>query len=174
MPFTDQLFVAAGSVLTAVAASVVAWYASRTRSGRLLRTVDHVTKLCELTERMVKLQDSLTSRPIDDAARQLLQSCLTAVSDDFERERQLLPEFQSSATSFRKAMLLVIPKCRWVWPFQIAFHSMLILGILVLLRSILYSEWRFADSVAIGLAVGLALLARGLVALIGRSRESAA
>jgi hypothetical protein len=173
MAFADQLLVAAGSVVAAVAASVVAWYASRTRSGRLLRTVDQVTKLCELTERLVKLQDSLTNRPIDDAARQLLQSYLTSVSEDFERERQLLPEFQTSATYFRKAMLLAIPKSRWVWPFQIAFHSMLILGMLVLLRSFLYSEWRFADSVAIGLAMSFALLARGLATLIARSRESA-
>lgn len=174
MLLTDQLLIAAGSVLTAIAASIVAWYASRTRSGRLVRTVDQVTKLCELTERLVKLQDNLTSRPSDDAARQLVQACLTAVSEDFERERQLLPEFQSSAISFRKAALLVIPKNRWVWPFQIVFHSMLILGILVLLRSFMYSEWRIADSIAIGLAVGLALLARGLVALVARGRESVA
>ncbi|MEK6210356.1 MAG: hypothetical protein AABM64_08315 [Pseudomonadota bacterium] len=174
MPFTDQLLVAAGSILTAIAASVVAWYASRTRSGRLLRTVDQVTKLCDLTERLVKLQDSLTTRPIDDPARQLIQSCLGAVSDDFERERKLLPEFHGSATSFRKAMLLVIPRSRWLWPLQIAFHSMLILGIFVLLRAILYSEWRFADTVAIGLAMSFALLTRGLVALMTRARESAA
>lgn len=169
MTLTDQLSIAAGSVFTAVTASVVAWYASRIRTGRLLRTVDQVAKLCELTERLVKLQDSITNRSTDDTVRKLLESCLKAVSEDFERERQLLPEFNTSSTSFRKAMLLVIPTSRWVWPFQIAFYSMLIFGIVVLLNSLYIHQWKVEDSVAFGLAMGLALLARGLVALIARS-----
>lgn len=174
MPFTDQVLVAAGSVLTAVAASVVAWYSSRTRSGRLLRTIEQVKKVCELTERLAKLQDSLATRPIDDEAKRLLQSCLAALSEDFERERRLLPEFQVSASSFRKSMLLTIPS-RWMaWPFQLAFHSALLFVVLVFLRAAAFLEWRYQDTVAIAVALGVALLLRGLVALIVQDRVRAA
>jgi len=174
MPFADQLLVAAGSLVTAIAASAVAWYSSRIRAGRLARTVEEISKVCDLTERLTKLQDSVANRPAEDDARKLLQSCLTAVSQDFEYQRRLLPEFESSMSAFRTAMLLFIPKHGGLWPFQVAFHSMLLLTTVVLGRALLFAELRQSDALAVIVAVGAALLIRGLFAALARRYARAA
>ncbi|MDB5920538.1 MAG: hypothetical protein JWR40_4772 [Massilia sp.] len=170
---TDYLLPVVGSVATALAAalaaSLVAWQSSRTRSGRLLRTVDQVNKICDLSERLGRLEDSFASRNTDELHRVLLRSCLTAVSEDFENERNILQQFQTSTGSARTWMLLTVPKRAWVWPLQICFHATLFMMVIVFVRGIVFREWRVEDSILILIALASALILRLLAVYFERT-----
>lgn len=158
MTIVEQLGVAFGSLLAAVAASAVAWYSSRTRAGRLSRTLEQVTKVCDVVERWKKVQEGLTS-PDDVEAKRLLQLSLSAVLEDFQSERQALPQFQKSASAFRRLLLLCVPRHPSQWLLQIPFHAALILSLAVVVLRVARLEWFLADTVVVlaSLLVAVAL-----------------
>lgn len=168
MFITEHLSIAIGSVLAAVGASVIAWYSSRTRAGRLTRTLDQVARVCDMVERWTKIDDSFSSLQPDDDAKRLMQSCLRAVLEDFQQERQVLPQFQASTSSVRRLLLLSVSSHPAQWPFQIMFHSLLLLVIVVVSVRIAYSEWSLSDTVVVFFCLVSAVVVRALVHMLQR------
>jgi hypothetical protein len=167
MALLEQFGVAFGSVLAAVAASGVAWYSSRTRAGRLGRTLEQVTKVCDAVDRLKKSREGLTA-PEDVETTKLLQSLLTAVHEDFESERQALPQFQRSTSTFRRTFLLFVPSRPSQWLMQVPFHAALILTIAVLMLRVARFEWFLADTLVVGIALMVAVVLRLLVVTLYR------
>jgi Flp pilus assembly protein TadB len=170
MTFSDQLLAGIGSIFAAVVAALVSWQSSRTRTGRLTRTMEQVRKISELTEKLIQLEERLAGRPSDDPSKKLLTSCLQAVSDDFEHERKLLPQFQTSARSARLAMLLYKPKNKGILVLHIAFYLMLTLMLLICARSIYFVEWRWSDTVAIFVTLSFAITIHNLARALSKRR----
>lgn len=167
MTLVEQVGVAFGSILAAVAASGVAWYSSRTSAGRLGRTLEQVTKVCDTVDRLKKSREGLTA-PEDVETRRLLQLSLSAVLEDFESERQTLPQFQRSTSSFRRLLLLCVPSRPSQWLLQVPFHAALILTIAILILRVARLEWFFADTVVVFIALVAAVVLRLVVAALYR------
>jgi hypothetical protein len=167
MTLVEQLGVAFGSLAAAAAASVVAWYSSRTRAGRLNRTLEQVTKVCDAVDRLKKVQEALTA-PEDVEAKRLLQLSLSAILEDFQGERQTLPQFQESASAFRRLLLLCVPRRPSQWLLQIPFHTALILSLAVVVVRFARLEWFFADTVVVVVSLMVATVLRLAIAALYR------
>jgi hypothetical protein len=161
-----------GALATAIGGTLVAWLLARVRSGRLARTLEQAQKLIDLVEKYCAAYDGLAK--INDANRANVEGLLTnvmqAVHQDFEAERNLLPEFERSSSSVHRALLLNLPGRGIAWLPFILFHTLVLFILYVVLIRAIYGGWQPYDIVALLVAGTCAALARLAVALIPAAR----
>ena len=161
----EILFSLASALATAVGATLVAWFLARVSSGRLGRTLDQATKIIDFVERYSAGYDHLAKVSEEKRAdvEKLMLDAVQAVREDFAAERTLLPEFRKATFSFRNALMLYIPNRTIGWLPFLVFHTMLFFMLYVVLLRIFQGRWGIGDTVALLVAVVVAVLSRLVV-----------
>ncbi|WP_130225105.1 hypothetical protein [Bradyrhizobium sp. Leo121] len=78
-----------------------------------------------------------------------MQDATKAVREDFVAERAVLAEFETTALSVRRLLLLNLPQHTFGWLPYLLFHTLLLFILYVFLVRVIQGQWGIDDTVAI-------------------------
>jgi hypothetical protein len=167
---TEPIIALASAFATAVGATLVAWFLARVRSGRLTRTLDQTTKVLAFVERWALGYEGLAklSETTRSDAEKLMHDAMRAIHEDFAAERAVLPEFEKTSSTVRRALLLYLPNRQIVLLLYFLFHTMLLFIFYIFILRIFRGGWQIGDSFALLIAAACAVLIRLAVLAIAR------